>query len=325
MDNRYEPEINSQFFNENNNNRETSWGPPPLRRNSRTRSPPRRQTTTDEDITTLFDFMSEYNENIRNYQANIRQYQETSHLFLNIVNSLAVRDRNARNRAAQQQSARPTPRYYATGANPYRFTNWNSIYTNLVNDTLLRHINNVLPSLNEDVVVRPTPEQFNNATRIFQYADGENDIATHCPITLEEFREDDMVCQIRHCGHCFKEDAIRNWFRQKVRCPVCRYDIRDYVDPEAVAEESSNDEDPPPSPVDVSSNEIPPPPTEEPPRRVSQIDHLVRNLSNGLSNILQNYLDEGSNSNNNDVLTFEFPIVFYNDMSGNGLRFQNPR
>jgi hypothetical protein len=137
---------------------------------------------------------------------------------------------------------------------------------------------------------------------------------------LEEFHEDDMVCQIRHCGHCFKEDAIRNWFRQKVRCPVCRYDIRDYVDPEAAAEETSNDEDPPP--LDVSNNEVP---LEEPPRRPSQIDHLVRNLSNGLSNILQNYLDEGINSTNNELLTFEFPIVFYNDVSGNGIRFQNPR
>lgn len=318
MDNRHEPEINEPFFNENNNGREPSWGPPP-RRSSRTRSPPRRLTTTDEDITTLFEFMSEYNENIRNYQSNIRQYQDTAHMFLNIVNSLSVRDRNTRNRTAQQSSARPTPIYYSTGTNPYRFTNWNSIYTNLVNDTLLRHIDRVFPSLNEDVVVRPTPEQFTNATRIFQYTEGDNSVATHCPITLEEFHDDDMVCQIRHCGHCFKEDAIRNWFRQKVRCPVCRYDIRDYVDPER---QDPPDNENSSSPIDISNNEAP---LEEPPRRVSQMDILVQNLSNGLSNIVQNYLDEGSNSTNNDILTFEFPIVFYNDASGNGLRFQNSR
>jgi hypothetical protein len=311
MDNRYEHEINEPFFNESYNVREPSWGMPSTTRNSRTRFNHTRQTATSGDIRPLFEFMSEYNENIRVYQSNIRQYQETIHTFLNIVNS--------RNRAAQNTSPPNNQRHFAPASHAHRFTNLNSVYTNIVNDTILRHIDRIFPSLNEDVVVRPTPAQFTNATRIFQYSDGENNIDTHCPITLEEFNHEDMVCQIRHCGHCFKEDAIRNWFRQKVRCPVCRYDIRDYVDQER--QEPSDNENSS-RPIDISNNEVP---LEEPPRRASQMDILVQNLSNGLSNIVQNYLDEGNNSTNNDILTFEFPIVFYNDASGNGFRFQNSR
>ena len=36
------------------------------------------------------------------------------------------------------------------------------------------------------------------------------------------------MIQIRHCGHTFQEHAIMNWFQSNTRCPVCRYDIRDY-------------------------------------------------------------------------------------------------
>jgi hypothetical protein len=48
-----------------------------------------------------------------------------------------------------------------------------------------------------------------------------------CPITLEEFQENDNIRRIRHCGHCFNEESIQHWFRNNVRCPVCRLDIRD--------------------------------------------------------------------------------------------------
>ena len=51
-------------------------------------------------------------------------------------------------------------------------------------------------------------------------------ISSNCPITLDSFEEGEQICQIIHCGHCFSETAIKNWFRFNVRCPVCRYDIR---------------------------------------------------------------------------------------------------
>jgi hypothetical protein len=35
------------------------------------------------------------------------------------------------------------------------------------------------------------------------------------------------ICRIKHCSHSFKQAAIVDWFRRNVRCPVCRFDIRE--------------------------------------------------------------------------------------------------
>jgi hypothetical protein len=45
---------------------------------------------------------------------------------------------------------------------------------------------------------------------------------------MDDFNDNDMVTVIRHCGHTFHTENIMNWFRSNSRCPVCRYDIRDY-------------------------------------------------------------------------------------------------
>jgi hypothetical protein len=45
---------------------------------------------------------------------------------------------------------------------------------------------------------------------------------------MEDFNDNDMVTVIRHCGHTFHTESLLNWFRTNCRCPVCRYDIRDY-------------------------------------------------------------------------------------------------
>jgi hypothetical protein len=34
-------------------------------------------------------------------------------------------------------------------------------------------------------------------------------------------------CRIRHCGHVYHRTCIEQWFSSSVRCPVCRYDIRE--------------------------------------------------------------------------------------------------
>jgi len=45
---------------------------------------------------------------------------------------------------------------------------------------------------------------------------------------MEDFSDTDMVTIIRPCGHIFHTDMLTNWFRSNCRCPVCRYDIREY-------------------------------------------------------------------------------------------------
>jgi hypothetical protein len=87
-----------------------------------------------------------------------------------------------------------------------------------------------------DVVIRPSVEQITNATEEINFSTNHSRYTftnTTCPITLEEFQEGEILRRINHCGHVFRESAIQNWFRQNVRCPVCRYDIRDYIQPQS--------------------------------------------------------------------------------------------
>lgn len=46
-----------------------------------------------------------------------------------------------------------------------------------------------------------------------------------CPITLEYVQVGEPVMRINRCGHQFKEAALRRWFSNHQRCPVCRGNI----------------------------------------------------------------------------------------------------
>ena len=81
----------------------------------------------------------------------------------------------------------------------------------------------------DTVPVYPTRDQINNSTRRLLYSNIENPLNSSCPITLENFDNDDNVTQILGCGHIFNHESLTAWFRNHVRCPVCRYDIRNYV------------------------------------------------------------------------------------------------
>ena len=104
--------------------------------------------------------------------------------------------------------------------------------TNEMESAISRLLYAFFPQTMNDVVVRPTNEQITIATEVLQFASSETHNNTSCPITLEEFIDGDSVQRIRHCGHIFREGAITDWFSRNVRCPICRYDIRTYVEPE---------------------------------------------------------------------------------------------
>lgn len=94
-------------------------------------------------------------------------------------------------------------------------------------DLLLRALN--LPVDFENVVVSPTQEQIDNASEILTYSsDMSSNYSTRCPITLEDFQEGENIRRIHHCNHIFGTAAFDNWFERNVRCPVCRFDIRDH-------------------------------------------------------------------------------------------------
>ncbi len=79
----------------------------------------------------------------------------------------------------------------------------------------------------ENVPVFPSPEQVETATSIMYFQDISNPMNTTCPITMETFSPEQIVVKINHCDHIFNPTHIHSWFRSNVRCPVCRYDIRD--------------------------------------------------------------------------------------------------
>ncbi len=81
---------------------------------------------------------------------------------------------------------------------------------------------------NTNVTVRPTQQQLTNASRIIRYSAITNPLSEACPITLERFEPEQMVTQLLPCEHIFETNGFNNWFESNVRCPVCRYDIRDY-------------------------------------------------------------------------------------------------
>jgi hypothetical protein len=76
------------------------------------------------------------------------------------------------------------------------------------------------------VPIVPTLQEISNSTRIVRYDTINEPLNESCPISLESFRSDEYVTQINFCGHIFKSDQLNNWFHTNVRCPVCRYDIR---------------------------------------------------------------------------------------------------
>lgn len=86
----------------------------------------------------------------------------------------------------------------------------------------------LLNSFLQPVEVYPTQTQIETATRRVRYSDISRPINTTCPISMEDFMDDDMVTVIRQCGHIFNTEPLMNWFQTNCRCPVCRYDIRDY-------------------------------------------------------------------------------------------------
>jgi hypothetical protein len=88
--------------------------------------------------------------------------------------------------------------------------------------------NEILSNFMEPVEVYPTQSQIEAATRRVRYCDIARPINTQCPIAMDDFNDSDMVTVIRPCGHIFQTEHIMSWFRTNCRCPVCRYDIRNY-------------------------------------------------------------------------------------------------
>jgi hypothetical protein len=87
---------------------------------------------------------------------------------------------------------------------------------------------NLFQSFFDPIVIYPTVSQIETATRRVLYRDIARPINSSCPISMDTFDDNETVTIIRHCGHIFNSDELSTWFQSNCRCPVCRYDIRNF-------------------------------------------------------------------------------------------------
>lgn len=75
-----------------------------------------------------------------------------------------------------------------------------------------------------------TNEQIENCTRRFTYRTGLTELLSHtCPITMEDFREGDVLLQLTECSHAFREMDLLRWFVTHSTCPVCRHSYHNFT------------------------------------------------------------------------------------------------
>lgn len=150
----------------------------------------------------------------------------------------------------------------------------------------------------QNIVVQPTPEQIDSATELITYQPNMENVETQCPITLDDFQEGEVIRRIRHCKHTFREEAIQNWFRCNVRCPICRYDIREY----SVGTGTRPDTTTEPSPQEEPS--APPVPANSFPFIIPQNPNyhdVLRRISQGFATDINNILSENFQNSASDA------------------------
>jgi hypothetical protein len=175
----------------------------------------------------------------------------------------------------------------------------------------------------DPIEIYPTQTQIETATRIVRFGDIVSPLNTSCPISLEPFNENSHVSVIRYCNHIFNRNDLNLWFNSNCRCPVCRYDIREYrLEENIILSEEINLNDN--ILVDMSNN-----------YPLNQINYLDisgnyldtqgnyfhppnNNLENRLINMDTNSLTEFLVST---LLNYPVPQASTTDMSGNLLRF----
>ena len=270
------------------------------------------------NISQLETFMNDYNENIRYYNRNFRDMLE---LYRGMIN-------DERERRVERQR-----RFNANHNNTNRMnwnTNWNTNWNNnwyrnaniINNDLIHRYIPSVGTQLNnlrdqfnnlQDVIVRPTNHQIQTATQVIHY-----DISMeqqNCPISLEPFEQDESISIIKHCRHIFKSSYLMNWFERNVRCPVCRYDIREYREEQEYEEHEDQEEEEEEEEEEQGQRQRQR--LEEEEKEQEHVRQSRNNSSNNListlvRNLITDEMNRTPNLNNtlNDFLvTFNIPLV----------------
>ena len=236
---------------------------------------------------TLRDNNRHYNNSNRHYNNNNRHYNP-------------LRDNNNNNNNNRHHNPLRDNNRHNNNSNSNRQNNSilydynNPINPNIYNENITTLFQNFL---NTSQSVCPANEQIQNASRIIRYGNIENPLSQSCPISLEDFQENNMIRQLLHCGHLFHQTQFDEWFQNNVRCPVCRYDIRNYTSLSSQNTSLANE--------DISNN------TEINSNTLNQIDqeHVTFDISNEqftdiffntlIRSIFQSNLNSNTHTNNN--------------------------
>jgi len=199
-------------------------------------------------------------------------------------------------------------------------------------------LNNLLRTFYDRIQVAPTRRQIENATRITAFSELENPINNSCPVTLDRFENNSSVTQIIPCGHIFSPSGIDSWLQSNVRCPVCRYDIRDYnsnaqTSSEPIIQQAPGEETKDEGPLEESKNDSDETTQERNsfPNRTNNINRttftssdIQNTLSSLTENILGQILNPTSNSSGtarNFIFDTSFNSLVY-DASNNQFIFE---
>lgn len=172
----------------------------------------------DDYVRRWFRYANEYQENMRLYHQNVAQMNRVSQSIIRSIGAL-----HPPREPAYFASTRETP----VPSHVRNFLQQNGFGMELQGFSIP-----IRPAtISEEASSYPNVSQVIAGTDRFRYGsdtiDRVND--TRCPISLEDFTIGEELCEIRHCGHIFKWSALRSWFSRNSHCPVCRYDIRQYV------------------------------------------------------------------------------------------------
>ena len=212
-----------------------------------------------------------------------------SHNMFNISSPVMVPDR-IRNIYANNNNRRLSHNFNRSININNNLSDGDTINDNNVShsDAIIQEIINMITGFQDNnfqnVPVFPSLTQIQSATTCYNYTEEEynNNQNEVCPITLEELQINDEICVINHCNHIFKKEALFRWFNNNVRCPVCRFDIRDDISGDNTIEQPI---------TDVSNNSL-------------FTDTLSSVLSNNIRSIFE--------------IELEVPISIHNDdISGN--------
>jgi hypothetical protein len=68
-------------------------------------------------------------------------------------------------------------------------------------------------------------DRFNESVEFINYTENMNNNEIRCPISLEDFSLNEVICRIKECSHIFKINPLISWMKVNTYCPVCRFDL----------------------------------------------------------------------------------------------------